>query len=192
MQYTKYTNKTVLSLTLVFLSMGIAQAKEKLFVPVDDTWKSIPSKNKNIKEFIPMNEKESAWTRIITVKEMPGNKISSDSYALSVQELVKKSEQCMKYVTAPPVKRPEKGFEESVITFQCLQKDSKYKTFISKTMESPSGLYEVRYSFISDTKGKYKNKLLKDYLLEDVIVFMKSVTLCDDSIKDRACPVVSH
>ncbi len=182
---------------LLVLPLGIAQAKEQLFVPVNDTWKAVQAEkklfggtDKNTVEFIPAAEKDDAWTKRITIKQMPGKKVSSDVYADDIQTEIEKSGQCTKSATAEPVERPDKGFEESVITFQCLQKDGSSKIFMSKTMESPSGLYEVRYSFITDKKGMYSGKTLKDYLWQDVVPFMQLVELCDNDAKDRACPLM--
>ncbi len=182
---------------LTALPLQIAQAKEQLFVPINDGWKSVQpdkkffgSTDKNVTEFIPASEADDGWTKRITIKEMPGKKTSSDTYADDIQTEIEKSGQCTKSATAEPVERPDKGFEESVITFQCLQKDGSSKIFMSKTMESPSGLYEVRYSFITDAKGMYSGKTLKDYLWQDVVQFMQLVQLCDNDSKDRACPLM--
>lgn len=177
--------------------LGIVQAKEQLFVPVNDTWKSVQAEkkmfgrsDKNTLEFIPTAEKDDTSTKRITIKQMPGKKVSSDVYADDIQTEIEQSGECTKSATAEPIERPDKGFEESVITFQCLQKDGSSKIFMSKTMESPSGLYEVRYSFITDNKGMYNGKTLKDYLWQDVVPFMQLVELCDNDAKDRACPLM--
>lgn len=184
---------------LMSLPLGVAQAKEELFVPINDTWKeaqpekkvlAIRTEGKKVTEFIPAEEKEDAWTRKITLKEMPGKKTSSEIYADDIQTEIEESGKCTKSSTAEPVERPDKGFEESVITFQCLQKDGSSKIFMSKTMESPVGLYEVRYSFLTDKKGMYNGKSLKDYLWQDVVVFMQLVQLCDNDDKNRICPLM--
>lgn len=188
------TNKFLLNLFLVGLLMSpinLAQAKEQLFVPINNTWKAVQSKEgKGAKEFIPTAEQEQNWSKRVTIKEMPGNKLSSDKYADEMQAEIEKSGQCTKFVTAEPIEKKGKGFEESVITFQCLQKDGSSKIFMSKSIESPLGLYEVRYSFVTDSKGMFNGKSLKNYLWEDVVEFMQLVTLCDDSVKDRACPLM--
>lgn len=194
----------VFYLTLVIslaFTTEIAQAKEQLFVPLNNTWKAVQSennfwgksdkeKNKDIKEFIPSNEEDKSWTKRITITQMPGKEVSSDKYAHDIQTEIEKSGQCTKSVTAEPVEKKHKAFEESVITFQCLQKDGSSKIFMSKTMESPTGLYEVRYSFVTDTNGMYSGKTLKNYLWEDVVEFMQLVQLCDNELKDRVCPLI--
>jgi hypothetical protein len=190
--------------SVYYISLAIALAfpvaktlaQEQLFVPINNTWKAVQSENKffgsadnDVQEFIPNNEEDKTWTKRITLKEMPGKKISSDKYADDIQSEIEKTGQCTKSVTAEPVEKKHPGFEESVITFQCLQKDGSSKIFMSKTMESPSGLYEVRYSFVTDVNGMYSGKTLKNYLWEDVVEFMQLVQLCDNETKDRACPL---
>lgn len=191
---------TSLYISLVALlasPLGIVHAKEQLFVPVNDSWKAVQAEkklfggtDKNTIEFIPVSEKDDTWTKRITIKQMPGKKVSSEVYADDIQTEIEQSGECTKFATAEPIERPDKGFEESVITFQCLQKDGSSKIFMSKTMESPSGLYEVRYSFITDKKGMYEGKKLKDYLWENVVPFIQLVELCDNDIKDRTCPLM--
>jgi hypothetical protein len=183
---------------LLALPLGVAQAKEQLFVPINDSWKSVqPDKkffggtDKNVAEFIPVQENEDKWTRRITIKQMPDKKISSEKYLDEIQNDLEKSDECTKVATVEPVEKGDKkGFEESVLTFQCLQKDGSSKIFMAKAMESASGVYEVRYSFITDNKGNYNGKALKDYLTQDVVLFMQVVELCDNDIPDRACPLM--
>ena len=181
-----------LAATLVLpLIITTAHAQETIFVPINNNWKAAAQLDKNTTEFIPSIEKDESWTRRVTIKEMPGKKVSSEIYAANLQNEIKQSGQCTKFATVKPVETPDKGFEESVMTFQCLQKDGSSKVLMSKTMESPSGVYEVRYSFITDTKGQYNGKNLKDYLSEEVVMFIQLVQLCDNNVKDRACPLMN-
>lgn len=169
--------------------MITVHAQERLFVPIHTGWKSIHT-DKQISAFIPTAENDNAWSRQITIKKMPNNNISPELYEDNIQAEMEKSESCTKYATAEPIKILNKYFTESVLTFQCLQENGSSKIFMSKALNNTTDLYEVRYSFITDDKGMYNNISLKAYLAQYVSPFMQLVTLCDDSIKERRCPLV--